>query len=125
MCGCMHGFWWVSGVSGRSVGRSVLFGQGKVWGVPRIGRTPRVVTNLLVLQAALCVGDELDVLAGEGHQLAVACPQRHVLGETFQHAPHSAGGPLRRSFLTFWGQRPATTDALIRLKVVGCDDEKT
>ena len=94
MRGCMHGFWWVSGLSGRSVGRSVTFGWlGKVQGVPRVLRTLRVVTHLLVLQAALCVRDELDVLAGEGHQLAVARPQRHILEETFQHSPRSARGP--------------------------------
>lgn len=34
---------------------------------------------LFILQTALRLDDELDVLAGESHQLAVACPQINVL----------------------------------------------
>lgn len=34
---------------------------------------------LIVLQAALCLRDELDVLAGESHQLTVAGSQINIL----------------------------------------------
>lgn len=47
-----------------------LFFIGCQWVRVRISQC--VVTHLLVLQAALCVGDKLDVLTGQSHQLAVA-----------------------------------------------------
>lgn len=44
------------------------------------GTSSECVCNyLLILQAALCFYDELDVLAGESHQFAVAGPQSNVL----------------------------------------------
>lgn len=41
-----------------------------------------VCNYLLVLQAALCFSDELDILAGESHQLTVASPQSNILKRT-------------------------------------------
>lgn len=40
---------------------------------------------LFFLQTALCLQDELDVLTGQSHQLAVACPQINVLKYTIIH----------------------------------------
>lgn len=71
--------------AGNFVGRLIIWPAGRVKVRIEFVWDPQpVATHLLVLQAPLRVGDELDVLTSQSHQLTVARPQRYILiqGET-------------------------------------------